>query len=116
MHKLCNTSALLGVGFLLLQVVAFFYAKLGPSRYFCWAPYDMHTRYAISVAIGDEALEPEAINARYGIPAHGFNPRSYAEVIDLVAQYETTYGEADAATVRIDYSVNGNPMQSWHHR
>ena len=106
---------ILGLCFIALQGAAFVYAKFTPVRYFCWAPYDMHTHYSIEVSIHGRPLTPDEIEKRYHIPKQGFNPRSYVEVLGSVEQFETTYGRGDDAVVRIDYRVNGNPYPTWHY-
>lgn len=100
---------------LMLQVACFAYAKVSPWRYFCWAPYDMHTRYRIEVALDGEALSPEAVRARYRLRASGWNARSWFEIVGAVDRYERSYGREDNAEIRIVYQVNGGEERVWTH-
>jgi hypothetical protein len=103
----------LGIVFLALQGVAFVWAKFVPTRYFCWAPYDTHTFYTISVRhLGRELNEGE-IYFRYHLPARGHDPRSPYHVINALEQYERTYGAGEAFEINLTYTVNGHPPLTW---
>ena len=99
--------------FLGAQGAAFVRAKFVPTRYFCWAPFDQHTYYLISVTYRGRELGEEEILARYHIPARGHNSRSYAEILHLVHQYERTYGTGEGYTPSVRYMVNGHPERVW---
>ncbi|HUG09684.1 MAG TPA: hypothetical protein VMM36_01665 [Opitutaceae bacterium] len=103
----------LGILFLFAQGAAFVWAKFVPTRYFCWAPYDQHTFYTITVSHRGRELSELDIFTRYGIPARGHNSRSHAEVLNLVHQYETTYGAGEVFTPTVRYVVNGHPERTW---
>ncbi|SEQ38948.1 hypothetical protein SAMN05421824_1517 [Hyunsoonleella jejuensis] len=60
----------LGMLFLLFQVGSVVYARLVPQWYFCWAQYDEHTNYAISLKINGELLSKEDITNRYDTGYH----------------------------------------------
>ncbi|MBI3505086.1 MAG: hypothetical protein HY059_09610 [Proteobacteria bacterium] len=99
---------------LIVQLGTIAYSRLGSARYFCWAPFDTQTRYALTVVLpGLGVLPEEAVRRRYRIKALGTDNRSPQHVIDIVRQYEETYGKPDGAEVALRYSVNGRPFQEW---
>jgi hypothetical protein len=102
-----------GIVFLLLQAGSILYARFTDERFFCWAPYDQHTRYRIEVEIDGGALDPESIQDRYRYRAEAWEPRNIANVFSIVKQYETSYGQSDSAKVRIFYRKNGMPQRIW---
>ncbi len=101
------------VALLAFQIVMVGYARFVPSRYFCWAPMDSQNLYSITVVIGDRALSPAEIGARYRQPAEGGNWQAIQHVLDKVRQYEATYGLGDGARVTVVYTVNGGPEETW---
>jgi hypothetical protein len=103
----------IGAVFLLCQLGMIAYARFVPTRYFCWAPYDTQTAYELKVSIEDRELSPQEIRARYRRPAKGRDNRSPHHVMDIVRQYEETYGRGDDARVVMTYSVNGRPEEQW---
>ena len=103
----------LGMLFLLLQVGSIVYARFIPERYFCWAPYDEHTNYAISIKINGVLLSKQDIKNRYHYQAVGWEPRAIDNVFDLIRQYETTNGIDDNAQVQVHYSTNGHEEKVW---
>lgn len=102
-----------GVVFLLIQVLAILYARIIPERFFCWAPYDQHSYYEVYVNIEGVELTKNEILERYHYQPRGWEPRSIFNVINIVNQYESTYGKSEDAHVKIKYSINGNPEQIW---
>jgi len=104
-------AALALLGFQLVMIV---YARVVPSRYFCWAPMDSQNLYAIEVVIDGRELAPDEIEARYRQPAMGGNWQAIQHVLDKVEQYERTYGRDDGAGVVIAYTVNGGAEETWH--
>lgn len=108
-----NRSHIVGLAFISLQLFAIAYSRFIPERFFCWAPYDEHTRYEISVHINGEPLSRSEITDRYRYASKSWEVRSINNVISLVRQYEQTYGRADNAVVSIRYSMNGHPEQYW---
>ena len=108
-----NRLHVLGLLFIGCQIIAFAYAKVVDSRYFCWAPFDMHVSYEMEVVIDSHPLTPEQITDRYHLSQRGGNPRSYVEILGPIQQYEETYGKGDGAQITVKYSVNGNPEQLW---
>lgn len=103
----------IGSLFLIWQLGMIAYARFVPTRYFCWAPYDTQTAYSLSVTISGRELTPDEIRARYRRPARGRDNRSPNHVMDVVQQYEETYGRGDGAQVVMSYSVNGHPEEQW---
>lgn len=102
----------LAIGFLLAQLASIAYARFVPTRYFAWTPYDAITFYDIQVRIGDRRLEEKEVQRRYRL--FGFRDnRSPQHVIDIVRQYETTYGAEDGAQVILRYRTNGRPERTW---
>ena len=67
-----HARTILGGGILLFQLVMIGYARYVPARYFCWAE----------------------IRSRYRRP-HGVDNRSIQHVMDIVQQYEESYGRGD---------------------
>ena len=103
----------LGAVFLTSQLLSIGYARFIPERFFCWAPYDEHSRYTIDVQIGGRALSADEISTRYRYNAGGWEVRAIHNVISLVRQYEMTYGYSEQAWVTITYVVNGRPQETW---
>ena len=104
---------LVGIIFLMLQIAAIVYARFIPERFFCWAPYDIHTKFEVFVTIDGRDLSNAEIQSRYGYKMKGWEQRSIHNVISLISQYERTYGKTDDANVYMIYSINGHPEQKW---
>jgi hypothetical protein len=104
---------ILGGGILLFQLVMIGYARFVPARYFCWAPYDIQTEYRLDVSIGGRMLTPPEIRRRYRRPKQGVDNRSIQHVMDIVRQYEETYGRTDRAQVLMKYRINGKEEREW---
>ncbi len=105
-----NTLALL---FLLAQVAAILYARLVPTRYFCWAPYDTQTSYSIQATLQGRPLTPAEIRRRYRRSPQGADNRSPQHVIDILQQVEQRLTPEQQATVHLTYRVNGKQEQHW---
>lgn len=103
------------VAILAFQLVMIGYARFVPARYFCWAPYDIQSEYKLDVTIGGHALTAAQIRARYRRPRQGVDNRSIQHVMDIVQQYEQTYGRNDRAWVSMTYRVNGKAEQAWQY-
>jgi hypothetical protein len=108
-----HLRTVLGSAILLFQLVMIGYARFVPSRYFCWAPFDIQTDYRLDVKIGDRALTAAEIRRRYRRPRQGTDNRSPQHVMDIIEQYEQTYGRNDHAQVVMKYQVNGKPEEQW---
>jgi hypothetical protein len=106
---------IVGGGILLFQLVMIGYARFVPSRYFCWAPYDIQSEYRLDVSIGGRNLTPAQVRSRYRRPRQGVDNRSIQHVMDIVQQYEETYGSADHAQVVMKYRINGKAEQEWQY-
>lgn len=83
------------------------------SRYFCWAPYDAISLYRLEVVAGARRLGAAEIATRYRRPAFGRENRSIQHLKDIVSAYESTYGRADHARVKLYFQTNGDTEQSW---
>ena len=103
----------LGVAFLALQVLSIAYHQTVPTRWFCWAPYDIHTRYTVHVEIDGRPLSLREAKLRYRYSSDGWEPRSIHNIFSMISQYESTYGAEDGARVTVDYSINGHPPEQW---
>ncbi|MEX2263603.1 MAG: hypothetical protein WD696_16725 [Bryobacteraceae bacterium] len=104
----------IGVAFLAFQIAAIVYARYVPSRYFCWAPFDMQTEYWLEVTVDGRPLNGQEIRRRYRRPQHGVDNRSPQHVIDIVQQCEERYAAAERVRVRMRYTVNGKEERQWH--
>jgi hypothetical protein len=104
----------LGIAFLLAQLVSIAHARFTESRYFCWAPYDTKVEYVLDVTLGRQKLTPKEISKRYRIPSPGVDRRSVQHVKHIISQYERTYGQKDHARITLSYKTNGVPQKEWH--
>ncbi|WP_299779666.1 hypothetical protein [uncultured Formosa sp.] len=96
-----------------MQVGSIGYARFIPERYFCWAPYDEHTYYTISVKINGQLLSEQDIKKRYHYQAVGWEPRAIDNVFSLIRQYETRNRIEDHAEVQVIYRTNGHDEKVW---
>lgn len=106
----------IGITFLLGQVVLIGYARFVPERFFCWAPFDEHTRIKTSVNIDGEALSRSEMDSRYRYRVNGWEVRDIHNVLNIISDYEKTYGKNDGAVVVVHYSINGHEEQEWVYR
>ena len=97
--------------FLALQLASIVYARFIPERFFCWAPYDSHTKFETFVTIDGKTLSHQEAENRYKYKMKGWEQRSIDNIFSLIKQYETTYGISDNAQVRVVYSTNGHLEQ-----
>jgi len=102
-----------GVSILVFQLAMIVYARFVPSRYFCWAPYDVQTDYSISTVVNGRKLTGAEIRKRYRRAERGTDNRSPQHVIDILEGYERLYGRNDHAEVTMRYRVNGKEEQVW---
>lgn len=105
----------IGLTLLVLQLGAIAYARFVPSRYFCWAPFDMQTDYQIDATVNGEKLTPKEIRQRYHRPPRGTDNRSYQHVIDIVEQTDRRYHPEDTVDLTITYRINGKQKHQWHY-
>jgi hypothetical protein len=89
------------------------YARFVPSRYFCWAPYDMQTDYELDVAVNGRKLSPPEIRRRYRRPQKGSDNRSVQHLIDILQGYEERYGHGDRTAIVMRYCINGKELREW---
>ena len=57
----------------------------------------------------------DEIRRRYRRAREGSDNRSFRNLMDIVEQYERSYGAADHARVRMRYRVNGKEEQEWRY-
>ena len=88
------------------------YSRFVSSRYFCWAPNDCIVEYGLQVTVGGRALAPEESFQRYHLPKDGYQS-PVQHIIDMIQQYEQTYGKNDHAGVLMKYRVNGREEKEW---
>ena len=110
-----NVRKFIGLLFLAAQCGSVLLARFIPERFFCWAPYDEHTSMQTVVKLGDTELSSKQVNQRYRYIVNGWEPRTIHNVLDIIEQYETTYGARDSAEVIVKYSTNGHAPQTWRH-
>lgn len=104
---------LAGAVFLVAQLGSILVSPFLQEKFFCWAPFDQHSLYAIEVTIDGRALSPEEIATRYRYPQSAWEVREIYNVISIVRQYEQTYGVDDDAQVSLTYRTNGRPERKW---
>ncbi len=100
---------------LALQVAGIAYARLTPYRYFCWAPNDYVTDYTLKVVVNHHELTDREILARYRLPEpFGVYENPAEHIMDVIHQYETTYGAREGAEVQLSWTLNGKgPTRRW---
>jgi hypothetical protein len=103
----------IGAALLAFQVFMIGYARFVPSRYFCWAPYDIQTEYKLEATVNGKRLNGKQIQARYHRPKQGADNRSPQHVIDMLQGYEESYGRGDRTEIVMKYRVNGKEEQEW---
>ncbi|WP_425076117.1 hypothetical protein [Psychroserpens sp. S379A] len=103
----------IGILFLCIQIGLIVHARFIPERFFCWAPYDQHTKFQVFVSIDGKTLSPEETVARYKYKMKGWEQRSIDNIFSLISQYENTYGKDDNAQVTMIYSTNGHDEKKW---
>ncbi|OUS01332.1 hypothetical protein A9Q86_05980 [Flavobacteriales bacterium 33_180_T64] len=104
-----------GILFLLLQVGLIAYARFIPERFFCWAPYDSHTKFEVFVTINQDTLSLQETETRYNYKMNGWEQRSAHNIFSIITQYEQTYGKDDNAKVVMKYSTNGHNDLEWNY-
>jgi hypothetical protein len=97
------------------QIGAIVYARMVPTRYFCWAPYDTQTEYDATATVNGHVLTAGEFRARYRRPEHGSDNRSPQHVIDMLAQAEAKHARlGDKTTIEMKYRINGKELLEWH--
>ena len=100
---------------LIIQFVAICYARTVPTRYFCWAPFDMQTEYDARATVNGHQLTEKEFRARYRKPQHGGDNRSPQHVIDMLQQAEEKHAAmGDRSIIDMQYRVNGKELRHWH--
>jgi len=96
------------------QLGAIVYARFVPTRYFCWAPYDIQTDYVATATVDGKPLTGAQFRQRYRRTARGFDNRSPWHVIDMFRQVEEKRAQlGEHATIVMKYRVNGKEEQEW---
>jgi hypothetical protein len=103
---------ILAVSLLFFQLAMIVYAQFVPWRYFCWAPNDYNVEYTLAVTICGRRLSPQEALERYHL-SEGKSQNPAEHIIDMVRQYEETYGNNDHAQVVLRYRVNGRSDGEW---
>src|SRR4051812_9183584 len=102
-----------GITFLLVQLGFIIHARFVPARWLCWAPNDYAVQYQLQVKTRGHDLSPAEIQARYHVPEHGWYENPAENIMDIVRQYECTYGKGDGAEVRLSYQLDGGERREW---
>jgi hypothetical protein len=108
-----NLRLAAAVALLAFQLLSIAHARRVPTRYFCWAPYDVQTEYWLEASVGDRVLLPDEVRARYRRPAHGFDNRSPHHLIDILEGVEERLPAHEQARIRLRYTRNGKPQPDW---
>jgi hypothetical protein len=96
------------------QLGAIVYARFVPTRYFCWAPYDIQTDYVATATVNGKTLSGAEFRSRYRRNSRGFDNRSPWHVIDMFRQVEEKRSKlGEQATIVMKYRVNGKEPQEW---
>jgi len=97
------------------QLGAIAYARFVPTRYFCWAPFDIQTDYTATATVDGHELTAAEFQKRYRRARRGFDNRSPQHVIDMLQQAEEKHAAlGEKATIVMKYRVNGKESQEWH--
>ncbi|WP_406683910.1 hypothetical protein N1F78_14630 [Seonamhaeicola sp. MEBiC1930] len=104
---------IIGALFLILQIAGIVYSRFTPLRFFCWAPYDIQTKFEATGKINGKILNSDQLKERYKYKMSGWEQRSIFNIFSLIEQYESTYGKNDKAEITIKYSINGHPEKIW---
>ena len=96
------------------QLGAIVYARFVPTRYFCWAPYDIQTDYVATATVNGKKLTASEFRQRYRRPQRGFDNRSPRHVIDMLEQVEEKRAPlGEQTTIVMTYRVNGKETREW---
>src|SRR5258707_5785446 len=98
----------------IFQLGAIAYARFVPTRYFCWAPFDIQTDYVATATVNGKQLTGAEFRKRYRRTSRGFDNRSPWHVIDMFRQVEEKRAKlGEQATIVMKYRVNGKEEQEW---
>jgi hypothetical protein len=100
----------IGQAFLFVQFAWVTFAQFGSARWLCWAPNDYAVEYRLDVI-----KDGQRITGRYNIPDKGLYENPAQNIIDLIEQYERTYGRKDRVEVSLTYRTSGGPESHWHY-
>src|SRR5260370_28756480 len=89
------------------QLGAIVYARFVPTRYFCWAPYDIQTDYVATTTVNGKPLTGAEFRKRYRRSDRGFDNRSPWHGIDMFRQVEEKRSKlGEHAPSVMNYRVN----------
>src|SRR3989442_10906450 len=89
------------------QLGAIVYARFVPTRYFCWAPFDIQTDYVATATVNGRQLSGAEFRRRYRRAPRGFDNRSPRHVIDMLQQVEEKRAKlGDPARIVMKYCGN----------
>ena len=103
----------IGVGFLATQAILIGHGLLSEGKHFAWAPHTTQVSYELDVEVDGRNLSEREIRRRYRLLYYPWEAHSYRNLIDLLLQYERTYGKEDHTRLVLRYSVNGHPPETW---
>ena len=103
----------IGVAFLATQAILVGHGLLSEGKHFGWAPHTTQVSYELDVEVDGRSLSERDIRRRYHLPFYGWEAHSYRNLIDLLLQYERTYGKDDQTRLVLRYSVNGHSPETW---
>ncbi len=96
------------------QLGAIVYARYVPSRYFCWAPYDIQTDYVATSIVNGHKLTPAEFRHRYRRPEKGSDNRSPENLTDMFKGVEEKQAlRGDKAVIVVKYRINGKDLREW---
>src|SRR5580692_4351342 len=96
------------------QLGAIGYARFVPTRYFCWAPYDIQTDYVATSIVNGHSLTASEFRQRYRRSRRGTDNRSPWHVIDMLRQVEEKRAAlGEKTTIVMQYRVNGKDPREW---
>jgi hypothetical protein len=100
---------------LAFQIGAIIHARSVPSRYFCWAPFDIQTAYTARSVVNGHLLTPKEFQKRYRRTENGFDNRSPQHVLDMFEQREEKAAKlGDHTRMEVTYTVNGKEPHYWY--
>jgi hypothetical protein len=102
-----------GIALLVSQLALIGHARFTPARWLCWAPNDYATHFHLAVTVAGQPLSETEVMQRYRLKRSDWYENPPANLIDIVRQYEQTYGRSDGARVALAYRLNGRDEQTW---
>ncbi|MDX1640191.1 MAG: hypothetical protein R3220_00745 [Balneolaceae bacterium] len=113
MKRLISARNIFLIIFFALQVLGIVMGRFTSVKYFCWAPYDEISQYEITATVNGRELNEDQILHRYRKFKKGRENRSIHNLISIIRQYETTYGNNEDANVELSFVTNGHRKTIW---